>query len=130
MSDISLARPTWAKVQLNNLKFNFKSAKDFIGSDLLYMAVVKADAYGHGAVPCAKTLVKSGADWLGVALPEEGLELRNGGIRLPILCLGGFWPRQEDLVQAANLTPVIFRLNRPKPLIERHARGESPLRST
>ena len=71
MSDISLARPTWAKVQLDNLKFNFKSAKDFIGTDLLYMAVVKADAYGHGAVPCAKTLVKSGADWLGVACPRK-----------------------------------------------------------
>jgi alanine racemase len=74
------------------------------------MAVVKADAYGHGAVKCARRLETEGADWLGVALPEEGLELRENSIKKPILCLGGFWAGQENLLLENNLTPVIYRI--------------------
>src|SRR5436305_7311513 len=73
------------------------------------MAVVKANAYGHGAVNCAKRFQEEGADWFGVALPEEGIELREAGITLPILCLGGFWPGQEHLCLQKQLTPVIYR---------------------
>ena len=102
------SRPTWSEIHLNNLKFNFKSVKEFIGPSVKYMAVVKADAYGHGAIPCAKTLESSGADWFGVALPEEGAELRHARISRPILCLGGFWSGQEELLLASDLTPVIF----------------------
>ena len=74
------------------------------------MAVVKADAYGHGAVECAKRLERESIDWLGVALPEEGLELRENGIKKPILCLGGFWNGQENLLLENNLTPVVYKL--------------------
>jgi alanine racemase len=75
------------------------------------MAIVKADAYGHGAVECSKQLEASGAEWLGVALPEEGLELREAGIHAPILCLGSFWYGQEDLILANRLTPVVYQMD-------------------
>src|SRR5215203_5798035 len=112
MLEISSRRPTWADIDLNNLAFNFRSAKKFIGDDLKYMAVVKADAYGHGSVACAKRLEAEGVDWFGVALPEEGVELRHAGIRKLILCLGGFWEGQETLALNYSLTPVIFQIEK------------------
>lgn len=104
-------RPTWAEINLGNLASNLQSVKAFIGYGVKYMAVVKADAYGHGAVECAKKLERENIDWFGVALPEEGVELRRAGIRKPILCLGGFWRGQADLMLDYHLTPVIFRLD-------------------
>lgn len=110
MSDPQFQRPTLAEINLNNLAFNFHSVKQFVGDKCEYMAVVKADAYGHGAVECAKRLEYEGADWFGVALPEEGIELREAGIERPILCLGGFWRDQASLLLENNITPVIFRV--------------------
>ncbi len=104
-------RPTWAEIHLDNLAFNLNSVKSFVGNDLRYMAVVKADAYGHGAVDCSKALEKAGIDWFGVALPEEGVELRQAGIRKLILCLGSFFDGQEKLLLNYDLTPTIFRLD-------------------
>ncbi len=104
-------RPTQAIIDLNALAFNFHSAKDFIGSTVKYMAVVKADGYGHGAIECALRLEAEGVDWFGVAIPEEGLELREAGIKRPILCLGSFWPGQEELIVQNKLTPVIYDHN-------------------
>jgi alanine racemase len=104
-------RPTIAKINLENLSFNLKSVKSFIGKDLQYMAVVKADAYGHGAVECSRKLEQEGIDWLGVALPEEGLELRKNGIKTPVLCLGSFFDGQENLLIENDLTTTIFRLD-------------------
>ena len=103
-------RPTWTEINLDHLAFNFRSVKKFVGKHLEYMAVVKADGYGHGAVECAKKLEHAGIDWFGVALPEEGLELRENGIKKPILCLGSFWSGQENLLLDNDLTPVIYRL--------------------
>ena len=88
-------RPTWTEINLDRLAFNFRSVKKFVGANVEYMAVVKADGYGHGAVECAKTLEHEGIDWFGVALPEEGLELRENSITKPILCLGSFWSGHE-----------------------------------
>lgn len=105
-----MKRPTWAEIHLDNLAFNFHSVKSFVGRDLKYMAVVKADAYGHGAVECAKRFEREGIDWFGVALPEEGVELREAGIRKLILCLGSFWAGQEHQLLNFDLTPTIYRL--------------------
>lgn len=105
-------RPTWVEIDLDDLAFNFHSVRKFVGEDLGYMAVVKADAYGHGSVECARRLADEGIDWFGVALPEEGLELRNAGITSPILCLGGFWTGQEKMVLDNHLTPVIYQLEK------------------
>jgi alanine racemase len=112
MSELFAHRPTYTEINLENLAFNFNSVKNFVGSNVEYMAVVKADAYGHGAVCCAKKLETAGIDWFGVALPEEGLELRENGIRKPILCLGSFWAGQESILIENNITPVIYQKER------------------
>jgi alanine racemase len=75
------------------------------------MAVVKANAYGHGAVKCARRLEEEGAAWFGVALPEEGIELRNAGIEKPVLCLAGFWQGQSAACLKHKLTPAVYRLD-------------------
>ena len=117
----NVVRPTWAEIDLDNLAFNFQSVKNFVGSNIKYMAVVKADAYGHGAVECAKRLEKEGVDWFGVALPKEGIQLRNAGIRKRILCLGGFWKGQETELFDYNITPVIYRVEQAE-LFDRAAK--------
>ncbi|HYP29206.1 MAG TPA: alanine racemase [Blastocatellia bacterium] len=101
-------RPTWAEINLENLAHNFRVTKAEVGPSVSVMPAVKANAYGHGAVECARALEREGADWFGVALPEEGAELREAGIRVPILCLGGFWEGQEGLIISRGLTPVVF----------------------
>jgi alanine racemase len=105
-------RPTWSEINLDNLAFNFRSVKDFVGDQYKYMAVVKADAYGHGSIECAKRLEAEGIDWFGVALPEEGVELRKSGIRKLILCLGSFWSGQEHFLLNYNVTPVIYQIEK------------------
>lgn len=104
---INAHRPTWAEIDLDVLASNYHSIKSYVTPGLKVMAVVKADAYGHGAVECARRLEKEGADWFGVALPEEGIELRKAGISSPILCLTGFWEGQEGACIKHNLVPVI-----------------------
>jgi alanine racemase len=104
-------RPTWAEIDLNNLASNFNVIRNRVGDVARVMAVVKANAYGHGAVQCARRLVKEGAEWFGVALPEEGIELRAAGIGQPILSLGGFWEGQAGLCIQQRITPVVYRLD-------------------
>ena len=104
-------RPTWAEIDLNALAHNFRVVRDQVGPDVKILAAVKANAYGHGAVECARRLESEGADWFGVALPEEEIELRETGIMAPILCLGGFWPGQEAACLRERLTPVVYRLD-------------------
>ena len=82
-----------------------------MGAGVAIMPAVKANAYGHGAVECARALEKAGAKWFGVALPEEGMTLRSAGVTTPILSLGGFWEGQEESIIEHRLTPVIFRLD-------------------
>jgi alanine racemase len=102
-------RPTWAAIDLNALAANFHQVQKHVGPTVKIMAVVKANAYGHGAVACARGLANEGADWFGVALPEEGIELRAAGITQPILCLGGFWAGQAAACIKHRLTPVVYR---------------------
>lgn len=104
-------RPTWAEIDLDVLAANFQIVKDRVGPDVSVMAVVKANAYGHGAVECARRLEAEGADWFGVALPEEGIELRNAGVTKPILCLAGFWGGQATACIERHLVPVVYRLD-------------------
>jgi alanine racemase len=104
-------RPTWAEIDLNNLAANFNRVRQRVTPVARVMAVVKANAYGHGAVACARRLAREGADWFGVALPEEGIELRSADITQPVLCLAGFWPGQAAACIQHNLTPVVYRLD-------------------
>ncbi|HVG38075.1 MAG TPA: alanine racemase, partial [Pyrinomonadaceae bacterium] len=101
-------RPTRAEIDLDALAANYRTVRGAVGQQVRIMSVVKANAYGHGAIACARRLVGAGTDWLAVALPEEGLALRAAGIEVPILVLGGFWPGQESLCLAHRLVPVIY----------------------
>lgn len=105
-------RPTWAEIRLDNLAHNFRLMRTALGPTLAIMPAVKADAYGHGAVECARALERLGADWFGVALPEEGAQLRDAGIAKPILCLGAFWPGQERMLIERGLTTAVFDIAR------------------
>src|SRR6185369_3515221 len=104
-------RPTWAEIDLNNLAANFNQVRRRVTPAARVMAVLKANAYGHGAVECAQRLSREGADWFGVALPEEGIQLRAAGIREPILLLAGYWPGQAAACIQHQLTSVVYRLD-------------------
>jgi len=108
MSSLS-GRPTVGEVDLGALEFNYRQIKKRIPGDVKLLAVVKADAYGHGAVPISLRLEKLGVEYLGVAIPEEGVELRRGGVKTPILVLGGIFGGEVDQIFRFRLTPVIFR---------------------
>ena len=101
-----LLRPTWAEISLSALRRNFDRVRQLAGHRKV-MAVIKADAYGHGAVPVARALAARGVDWLGVATVEEAVELREAGIRQPILLLGGLYMSDPADLIAYNLTPGV-----------------------
>ncbi|MDP8224898.1 MAG: alanine racemase [Candidatus Lernaella stagnicola] len=105
-------RPTFAWIDLDALEYNFRALRKRVGADIAILAVVKADAYGHGAIPVATTLERHGADCFGVAFVEEGMELRNGGISKPILILGGIYPGEALKAHTHGLTPVVVSLER------------------
>jgi alanine racemase len=98
-------RPTFVRVDLEAIRHNIRCLKP-ASSEL--MAVVKANAYGHGAAPVAEAALEAGATWLGVALVEEGVLLRSAGIEAPILVLSEFPPGSEEEALAANLTPSLY----------------------
>ena len=104
-------RPTWAEIDLNNLAANFNRVRQRVTPAARVMAVLKANAYGHGAVECAQRLSREGVDWFGVALPEEGIQLRAAGIKEPILLLAGYWPGQAAACIQHQLTSVVYRLD-------------------
>lgn len=101
-------RPVTAEIDLGAVRANVAELKQAAGPAEL-MAVVKADAYGHGAVEVARAAADAGAAWLGVALVEEGVELRQAGIEAPILVLSEPPLVAADTVVAADLTPVVYR---------------------
>src|SRR5258706_16146 len=107
----NIGRPTWAEIDLDALAENLRVIRAEVGRDVSVMAAVKANAYGHGAVPCAQRLEQEGIEWFGVAMPEEGIELRQAGVTKPILCLGGFWEGQQTACLQQRLTPVVYRLD-------------------
>lgn len=103
-----LHRPTFAEVDLGAIAHNVRLIRGRIGAKRGLMAVVKADAYGHGATEVSKVALDSGADWLGVAMAEEGLALREEGIRAPILIMGPIFPSQLRLTLEADLIVALF----------------------
>ena len=102
-----LVRPTEAVVDLAAIVSNYRLACEVGARPSI--AVVKANAYGHGAVPVARALVQAGCPMLAVALVEEGLELREAGLAAPILVLGGAYDDRFDLLVRHRLTPLVFR---------------------
>src|ERR1700686_2966526 len=95
-------RRIWAEIRLGALKRNLRAIQKRVNppgtprsARRKILAVVKANAYGHGAVPVARALADAGTEWFGVTCSAEGMELRRGGIRNRILLLTGFWPGEE-----------------------------------
>ncbi|KXS40108.1 MULTISPECIES: alanine racemase [unclassified Candidatus Frackibacter] len=107
-------RPAWLEIDLDAIAQNAREIKNYIGSEVELMAVVKANAYGHGAVEVAKTALNNGADRLAVALLKEGKELRLAGIKVPILILSPIYSSQIQELVEYNLTPTIFTLEMAK----------------
>ncbi|HET6176542.1 MAG TPA: alanine racemase [Candidatus Sulfotelmatobacter sp.] len=101
-------RPTWAEVSLANLQQNFRTVQKHVGAKVTLCAVVKADAYGHGAVECSRALEAEGANWLGVTSLDEAIPLRDSGIRANILLMTGFWRGEESEIVRLHLTPTVW----------------------
>lgn len=95
-------RPSYLQINLDNLIHNLRAIRKHCGNTRI-MAAVKANAYGHGLIECAKTLEKEQIDYFGVAFIEEAIELREAGIQTPILTLGGISGRQVDLYLDYNI---------------------------
>ncbi|BCA80561.1 alanine racemase [Desulfuromonas sp. AOP6] len=110
--------PTFVEINLVALRHNFRQARKQAGEGRKLLAIVKADAYGHGMGPVAACLQDEGADFFGVASVQEGQRLREAGIDLPVIILGGFFPGQEEALLRHGLIPILFdvetarRLNR------------------
>lgn len=98
-------RPTAVQIDLDAIRHNVRTVKPPTSE---FMAVVKADGYGHGDAPVARAALEAGATWIGVALVEEGIGLREAGIEAPILVLSEFPPGSEADALAARLTPTVY----------------------
>jgi alanine racemase len=117
-------RPVHAIVDLDALAANFHSIQRRLPHGCRSMPVVKADAYGHGAAPCALRLQREGASILAVAVVEEGVELRRGGVTVPILVMGWIGPGQLDELTDQCLTPNVHSVEQLGELVEfAEARG-------
>ncbi len=103
ISETEIIRPTRVEVDLNAIKENYQKIKEYVGRCKI-MPILKANAYGHGLLRIAQLFEKLNADYLGVAVVEEGIHLREMGINIPILVLGGVWGNQVPLFLKHNLT--------------------------
>jgi alanine racemase len=113
-------RPTWAEVSLSALRQNYRTLVQYVGSGVTICAVVKAYAYGHGAVECAQALEQEGATWMGVTSLDEAIPLREEGIESRILLMTGFWRGEEEEIVRLGLTPTVWEVGHIE-LLERAA---------
>ncbi len=105
-----MPRPTVAEIDLDALVFNLHQVSAALNGGAEILAIVKADAYGHGAVPVARALAGEGIAMLGVASLEEGIEFRRAGLVLPVLILAGVQTGEVEEIAANRLTPVLYNL--------------------
>ncbi len=100
------ARPTWVEVDLETIAYNVQQIKEIVGPEVNILAVLKADAYGHGAITVARTAINNGVAYCGVASVNEAVRLRKGGIHAPILVLGytPAWLAREAILNNVTLT--------------------------
>ena len=104
-------RPTVAEVSLGALRENCRQAVALVGTRVAVLAVVKADGYGHGAVPAARAFLEGGATGLGVSMVSEGLALRRAGIRAPVVVLGGAFPGEQAQAVEQDLAVAVWTLD-------------------
>ncbi len=111
--------PAFLEIDLSAVAHNYRRISSCLSGGSRALAVVKSDAYGHGAVPVARALVGEGVEMLGVVLVSEGMELRREGISEPILVLGGITPEQVEGVVEHDLTQVVFSAQVARALSQR-----------
>ena len=109
---------TWAEISLDNIAHNYKEIRRNISDKAMLCCVIKADAYGHGAVQLARLYERLGADWFSVSNIEEALELRNNGITLPILILGYTPVVYTEMMSEYNISQACHSLDYAKSLSE------------
>ena len=107
MTDV-IPRPAWAEIDLGAVRRNVALIGEKLSEHTQFMAVVKANAYGHGDIAVARAALEAGATWLGVILVDEGLRLREAGIEAPILLLHETPVERIDEALANELTPCLF----------------------
>ena len=103
----STPRRTWAEIDLDALAHNYETLRRRIGAGVKFLGVVKADAYGHGAVRVAQTLQELGADYLAVSSADEAMELRENGITMPVLILGHTPKEEVPLLIEHHITQAV-----------------------
>jgi len=128
MSDV-LPRPAWAEIDLGAVRRNVSRIGEKLNQNTQFMAVVKANAYGHGDVGVARAALDAGATWLGVILVDEGLRLREAGIEAPILLLHEAPVERVDEALANELTPCLFSEKGLWALGEAADRAHRPVRA-
>jgi alanine racemase len=122
-------RPVWAEVDLSALAENFRAIRKFVNppqekrkTPRKILCIVKGNGYGHGGPQVAKALEKAGSDWFGVTCTEEGIAMREAGVRKPVLVLTSFWAGEESRLIEHDLTAVIHRCEQLKQLDQAAAR--------
>lgn len=111
LADRTFYRPCWAEINLSALRHNFQTVKGHLSPATRLLAVVKANAYGHGLVEVARVTLEEGAAFLGVSSIEEGILLRQAGIQHPVLVLGSLYPFENfSAILEYQLTPTIASL--------------------
>lgn len=113
---MDFVKRTWAEISLDAIAHNYREIKSRVGDDAKLCCVVKADGYGHGAVELASLYEELGADFFAVSNIDEGIELRDAGIRLPILILGYTPVRDAARLSAYNISQAVFSLEYAKAL--------------
>jgi alanine racemase len=122
-------RPVWAEISLGALAENFRAIRKFVNppeekrkTPRKILCIVKGNGYGHGGPQVAKALEKAGSDWFGVTCTEEGIAVREAGVRKPVLVLTSFFPGEESRLMEYDLTAVIHRCEQLKQLDRAAAR--------
>lgn len=101
-------RPAHLTIDLSAITHNLRTVRHLVGPEVRIIAVVKADAYGHGMLPVARTALAAGAEMLAVALVEEGIALRQAGVMAPVLVMGSCLPEQAAEIVGWGITPTVM----------------------
>jgi alanine racemase len=124
INDLQLQRPTWAEINLEYVHSNFLEIQDLAGPARI-LAVIKSDAYGHGAVVLARELQAASAAYFGTATVSEAIQLRKGGVTMPILVLNGITPEQLPLLEHFEFIPAVYNSE----MVEALQKGERKIRA-
>ena len=123
-----LQKRSWAEIDLPNILRNYKAIRAALPAGCRFLGVVKADAYGHGALPVSRLLQEAGADYLAVSCLDEALELRQGGITMPILILGHTPHEYTETLIDHNITQTVSALAKAREYSEEASRLGKTLR--